>query len=684
MASHLNSKARSSTGLSRASSSEDTLNVSHRRFSDPKRSPSAKRSPSILVTDARKGHVKAPFAGHRLQQIQRAQHNNTTAPSSRVNNALKFMRPRQSTGRYANISVTKLTSNISDIPSSARHAAPRYLSAGSRYSKGMNGIRPIPQFLRALPSRTSKSLQRLVLIPDEATMEEPQPEPGAVPLQPQQETTTDNIFLSGYKRTRAESMSKEQRELEYPRVTAYLIAEGFNLNLTSKFLKKYHHVLPRLYDDMLYVSYSLPLLPGDDGYRVKSNDSARNEHGNELMEQFIDRSEEKEHHYEFYSGEDVENNAMVSSNNEAFVGQGSTVSEFNPSEPQYFVSTSPAESAIEEYIDDENEYQSRNLPAKGNKIGKEESGENPPSRGNVEIKHLMKRRRSKLPNLSKHAEMFILNYGVVVFWNFSEIHEKNVLADLAFAKIDDDEFSSDEEDDDKDDDDDGEDDDSGDSGESGADGESNDSDNENDTLQLLIKPVPEQDIEMEDFHFEYNKDVPTPRIFNDMITLKSGDHLIKLTISHAIAQSTKLSMFESKMSLILNSISKLPKIMALTGRLKNYTSKKLLMKTGGLLQLRSEVNLSSNVLDTPEYFWSIEPGLHPLYVAIREYLEIDQRVEVLNDRCKVFLDFFDIVSDTLAENHMVRVSKILIIAIGLSLVVSVFEIVVRFLLIHSG
>lgn len=89
------------------------------------------------------------------------------------------------------------------------------------------------------------------------------------------------------------------------------------------------------------------------------------------------------------------------------------------------------------------------------------------------------------------------------------------------------------------------------------------------------------------------------------------------------------------------------------------------------------------MLDTPEYFWSIEPGLHPLYVAIREYLEIDQRVEVINDRCKVFLDFFDIVSDTLEENHMVRVSKILIIAIGLSLVVSAFEIVVRFLLIHN-
>lgn len=686
MASHSNNSARTSAGPQGMSSSKDLLNATHRRFSDPKRSPSAKRSPSILVTDARKGYVKAPFAGHRLQQIQRAQHNNVSAPSSRMNNALKFMRPRQSTGRYANISVTKLTSNISDVPSSARHAAPRYLSSGSRYNKGQNGIRPIPQFLRALPSRTSKSLQRLVLIPDEATMAETQPESGSAPLQ-QQEATTENIFLSGYKRTRAESMSKEQRELEYPRVTAYLIAEGFNLTLISKFLKKYHHVLPRLYDDMLYVPYSLPLLPGDDGYRVKSNDSARNEHGNELMEQFIDRSEEKEHHYEFYSGEDVENNAIVSSNNEAYVGQGSNVSEFNPSEPQYFVSASPAESIIEEYVDDDNAYQSK-TSSKVNHDEKERSNKNYPTI--VPAKkglHLSKRRRSELPDLSKHAEMFILNYGVVVFWNFSEIHEKNVLADLAFAKLDQVEFSSDEEDDDKDDEEDdgedGDDENSTESQESNSNDSSDHSDDEDSQPQLLIKPVPEQDIEMEDFHFEYNKEVPTPRIFNDMITLKSGDHLIKLTISHAIAQSTKLCMFESKMSLILNSISKLPKIMALTGRLKNYTGKKLLMKTGGLLQLRSEVNLSSNVLDTPEYFWSIEPGLHPLYVAIREYLEIDQRVEVINDRCKVFLDFFDIVSDTLEENHMVRVSKILIIAIGLSLVVSVFEIVVRFLLIHN-
>lgn len=32
------------------------------------KTPTAKRSPSILVTDVRKNQIKAPFAGHKLEQ----------------------------------------------------------------------------------------------------------------------------------------------------------------------------------------------------------------------------------------------------------------------------------------------------------------------------------------------------------------------------------------------------------------------------------------------------------------------------------------------------------------------------------------------------------------------------------------------------------------------------------------
>jgi uncharacterized Rmd1/YagE family protein len=47
--------------------------------------------------------------------------------------------------------------------------------------------------------------------------------------------------------------------------------------------------------------------------------------------------------------------------------------------------------------------------------------------------------------------------------------------------------------------------------------------------------------------------------------------------------------------------------------------------------LRRDVNLVSNVLDVPELFWS-EASLKDLYDAVREYMEISERVEVLDEK----------------------------------------------------
>ena len=52
---------------------------------------------------------------------------------------------------------------------------------------------------------------------------------------------------------------------------------------------------------------------------------------------------------------------------------------------------------------------------------------------------------------------------------------------------------------------------------------------------------------------------------------------------------------------------------------------------GQLFQMRQNVNLSSNVLDVPELFWS-EASLKGLYDAVREYLEVDKRVKSLNEK----------------------------------------------------
>lgn len=77
-----------------------------------------------------------------------------------------------------------------------------------------------------------------------------------------------------------------------------------------------------------------------------------------------------------------------------------------------------------------------------------------------------------------------------------------------------------------------------------------------------------------------------------------------------------------------------------------------------------------------------EPGLHPLYAAIREYLEIKQRVLILNERCQVFLDLASILADSIADSNMSRITWIIIILIVLSIIVTLGEVTLRFSILN--
>lgn len=597
--------------------------------------PTAKRSPSILVTDARSHQVKgarAPFAGHSFKKQQQRQQQQHQSPYSfeqlqHQNALLKRLAFRN---KYTDISVDKLLSNSSDIPSGQSRLPPKF-GQGRNYDRNSSSspppppivspsnpesrrnIRSIPKLSQSLPSRTSKTSQKLVLIPDEQR-HGGSPPPNSGSEDRTTEPPDNNLDLQAQiSRSRAELMPKEKRAREFSRMTAYFICEEFDLPAVAKFLRKNHEVKPRLYDEALYVPYTLPLLPGTDGLRVKSNNSIKLQAKNKHMEKMINKSEQTDHLYEYYSGvetpEDANNYSM-----DPELENFDNSSPFDPSEPQFFAP--PLDSSR---ISDDGD-SADSSSDKSDKSSKKRSEEVHSSLSSVH----------HLSDVSKHhAEMFVFAYGVVVFWNFSEVHEKNILADLAFAE-----------------------------------------------QELLINPIDEQDIETEEFHFEYDKEIHRPRIYNDMITLRSSDHLIKLTMSHAIAQLTKLGLFESRMVNILHLISKLPKKLALTGRL-GLKRNQLLKKSGKLFKLRVDVNLSSSILDTPDFFWSFEPALHPLYNAVREYLEIDQRVQVLNDRCKVFLEFSDIVTDSMNEKNTNRITWMLIIIIFLSLFVSVFEFILE-------
>jgi len=120
----------------------------------------------------------------------------------------------------------------------------------------------------------------------------------------------------------------------------------------------------------------------------------------------------------------------------------------------------------------------------------------------------------------------------------------------------------------------------------------------------------------------------------------------------------------------------IPKILAQTGSLKGLGRKEALKLTGKLFKLRRDVNLSSNVLDTPELFWS-EASLQGLYGAAREYWEIDDRVRVLNQKLAVTTELLDIIHDHLNNGAMIRITWIIIWLIVVACVVELGEVLAR-------
>jgi len=88
------------------------------------------------------------------------------------------------------------------------------------------------------------------------------------------------------------------------------------------------------------------------------------------------------------------------------------------------------------------------------------------------------------------------------------------------------------------------------------------------------------------------------------------------------------------------------------------------------------------MLDVPNFFWESEPTLHPLYVAIRDYLEIDPRIKVLNERCRVFLDLAEILADSVADSKMSYITWIIIVLIIISIIVTVTEVTLRFAILE--
>ncbi|KAF2768183.1 DUF155-domain-containing protein [Teratosphaeria nubilosa] len=182
------------------------------------------------------------------------------------------------------------------------------------------------------------------------------------------------------------------------------------------------------------------------------------------------------------------------------------------------------------------------------------------------------------------------------------------------------------------------------------------------------------DVQTEEFNFYYTREYQA-RIYNDFISLREKrNYMTKLAISHALAQSTKTSLYEDLLDGTIETTSTIPSTIAKTGRI-NLTRREINMQIGELFILRINIHLQGSVLDAPELMWA-EPQLEPVYQAVRSYLEMDQRVELMQERVSVVGDLLAVLKDQLSHTHGEYLEWIVIVLIAAEILVAAINIVV--------
>ncbi len=236
---------------------------------------------------------------------------------------------------------------------------------------------------------------------------------------------------------------------------------------------------------------------------------------------------------------------------------------------------------------------------------------------NKEVLHLAAKANEK-------GDVFFFDYGCVVFWNCSKKQENTI---LELVK----EFST----------------------------------------------QPYEKIESDEYEYQISRKHTKTVMDNGIITLPGTKTFKKLVISFALSQSVKLMTFEEMVLKVIEETKSLPEQIALHGKVP-FSRKEISKQMGRIFIVRHSVNLDSEMLDTPNFFWE-NPEYESLYTMVLKNLDVLQRVEVLNRRMEMIQELFAMLGAELNHQHSSLLEWIIIILISVEIVLFLLKEIVRVL-----
>ena len=143
-------------------------------------------------------------------------------------------------------------------------------------------------------------------------------------------------------------------------------------------------------------------------------------------------------------------------------------------------------------------------------------------------------------------------------------------------------------------------------------------------------------------------------------------------MSFAIAQSSVLTIFESRIQQKIEEYKYIPEALAVAGKLQ-LRERQLGIMIGEVFVIRHDVNLHSEILDVPDFFWKQEK-FEQDYKLVYKYLEMAERTEVLNKRLDMLRDLLDVLQQQLENAHAVKLEWIVIWLIVIEVLVQVLAV----------
>ncbi|XP_022105123.1 required for meiotic nuclear division protein 1 homolog [Acanthaster planci] len=185
----------------------------------------------------------------------------------------------------------------------------------------------------------------------------------------------------------------------------------------------------------------------------------------------------------------------------------------------------------------------------------------------------------------------------------------------------------------------------------------------------------------ENEHINYSYGSQDTKLTDDTIILDERADtettmLEKFAFSNAMALSVKLGVWESSVDKFTSSLESIPESLKQGHRLK-MSRVEVMRKTGELFSLRHQINLSSDLLISPDFYWDRD-NLDELYNKTCHFYSIGRRTRVINEKLNHCSELVELMRTHLSERHSLKLEWMIILLIGVEVMFEVIHYIQRY------